>query len=153
FLPGGKVACVDGGGGGRQWEVATGKELQQFAGQDGGSGGAFSADGKLAAMAGQSASVCETATGKHLFVTPNQGNTVAGLAFSPHGKLLASGTTRMIRLWDVATGKEVRAIEGHGDLVIRLAFSPDGKTLASVGWDRAICLWETATGKELHRMT
>src|SRR5262249_62112588 len=58
---------------------------------------------------------------------------VASIAFSPDGKLIASGDGYdLIRLWDTATGREVRKLEGHLlGRVYSLAFSPDGKLLAS----------------------
>src|SRR5262245_20186678 len=60
------------------------------------------------------------------------------LAFSPDGKLLATGTgTRgsdeaSLMLWEVATGKRWRELPGHNSCS-SLAFSPDGKTLAANG--------------------
>ncbi len=87
------------------------------------------------------------------------GDTAAAVAFSPDGKILASGGyDGVIRLWEVETGKELRNIE-VGNRVTGLAWAPDGKTLASAGsWrnpmqgnlpiadSNAIVLWDPQTG-------
>jgi len=78
---------------------------------------------------------------------------VGAVAFSPDGRLLASGgSDGAVRVWDVATGRELRRLEGHTDSVQSVAFSPDGRTLASGGKDNIVRLWGVDTGRELNSL-
>jgi WD40 repeat protein len=71
---------------------------------------------------------------------------VNSVAFSPDGKLLASGSEdQTVRLWNPATGRELATLSGHLSGVEKVRFSPDGKTLASAGADGLIQLWNVAT--------
>ncbi|WP_261575808.1 WD40 repeat domain-containing protein [Frankia gtarii] len=68
------------------------------------------------------------------------------MAFSPNGKILASGSKDgTVRFWDVtdpeAPHLPEQSLTGHADLVLSVAFSPNGKTLASAGWDQKVLLW------------
>ena len=77
---------------------------------------------------------------------------VTALAFSPDGKILASGTgysASEIRLWDVATGKQIGQLDGHDSWVSSLVFWPDGKKLASSSGDQTICVWDVPNSKRL----
>lgn len=86
-----------------------------------------------------------------LYVQKGHSARVQALAFSPDGRMLASGSDDLtIKFWEVATGKELKTLVGHTADVIFLVFSPDGKRLASAAkGQEAITLWDVRTGKEL----
>jgi WD40 repeat protein len=77
-------------------------------------------------------------------------NEVFGVAFSPDGRQVLSGSKdRTVRLWDVATGRELRQMTGHTSSVYRVRFSPDGRRALSCSADRTVRLWDLETGREL----
>jgi RNA polymerase sigma factor (sigma-70 family) len=81
------------------------------------------------------------------------GGQVSRVAFSPNGKLLASGSRdKSVLVWDVAAGVSLHTLTCGGE-VLAIAFTPDGKTLATAsGMDNDECLikfWDPQTGKEM----
>ncbi len=75
---------------------------------------------------------------------------VESLAYSPDGKIIASGAYQEVILWDAQTGKIRKRITGFADRVVALDFSHDGKLLATGGGapteDGEVKVFDTTTG-------
>ncbi|MBK8806559.1 MAG: caspase family protein [Bacteroidales bacterium] len=73
---------------------------------------------------------------------------VSNLAFSPDGKILASGANdHSIILWNMTNGKQLRTISTHTAKIHSLSFSANGKYLLSSGADNYAYITDIATGK------
>ncbi|BDI18848.1 hypothetical protein ANSO36C_46500 [Nostoc cf. commune SO-36] len=73
---------------------------------------------------------------------------IFSVAFSPNGKLLATGdTNNEIRLYQVADGQQMLTYRGHAAWVRSVAFSPNGDIIASGSDDQTVRLWNVSTGQ------
>jgi WD40 repeat protein len=108
-----------------------------------GFGSAWSPNGDRIAVAGLMNSVLAWGIASHeLILQVQHADTVPCVAWSPDGRMIASGTSAGgVHLIDPAIGREVRAAQGHSDEVRSVSFSPDGRRLASGANDGVVRVW------------
>src|SRR5262249_18325417 len=101
----------------------------------------------LTGSSDQTARLWDWASGKALPVLKHD-SPVVSVAFSPDGRLAATGTLAgQARVWDVTTGQPRGDALEHPHLVASLAFSPDGRHLATGSADNAVRTWDVSTGQ------
>ena len=72
---------------------------------------------------------------------------ILAIAFSPDGKLLATGdVNHEIHVWQVADGKQLLTCKVDEGWVWSVAFSPNGRFLASSA-NRTVNIWDVQTGQ------
>lgn len=104
----------------------------------------YTPDGKfLLLTSGATTRLIDVAKGKEVRRFGGQDGTVAHIAMTPDGKLLAAaGSDATVQLWDVASGTVVGQLLGHRGGVAAIAFTPDGQTLVSGGADTTGLVWD-----------
>ena len=102
----------------------------------------FSPNRQLLATAGFDVKLWDIPTRRELH-TLEHGRWVLAVAFSPDGRMLATGDeSGYVNIWDVQTQQIIVQLDGDLTAVYTLMFSPDGKILASGGYEGKIELWK-----------
>jgi WD40 repeat protein len=134
------------------WDTATGALVTNFAAHifNNWIGTKFAAapDGNTIAYAvsNQTVQVVDLTHGRADWTFPATEELTTALAFSPDGKILATGggyTESAIKLWNVQTREVIGQLEGHRSWITCLKFLPDGR-LVSGSADQTIRLWDVA---------
>jgi WD40 repeat protein len=120
-----------------------------------GSSGIFSPDGKwlaalsLSTASGNAVKLWDANSGQELLTMVGHTAWVAGLAFSPDGKRLASTSLDgTVRIWSLTPGGETITVlappVGYGN---RVVYSPNGQEFATNGGDGTATIWNAHTGQ------
>ena len=114
---------------------------------------AFSPDGtKLASGSRDDGTIrlWDVQTGENIATLERHMKVVEFVAYSPNGKILASGAyDGTVKLWSAGTGENTATLTGHTGATISGTFSPDGRILASGSRDNAVKLWDVQTGENI----
>jgi WD40 repeat protein len=155
FSPDGKrLATIGQDGTAILWDTGNGKELLRMPGTTvpwddfGYQMIDFSRDGKYLVTGDRnSVKVWDAGSGALLRTMDGHTSDVRAVAFSPDGRLIASGSLDpLVNIWDAATGRALLTLPDNPDTVQNLAFSPDGRRLA-YGTGHTVKLWDTQTGQ------
>jgi WD40 repeat protein len=85
--------------------------------------------------------------GRHRLAFQAHAQRIAGMAFSPDGRFLATaGLDSKVKVWDAKTGSPLHTLTGHTGEVLCVVFRADG-VLASSGKDATVRLWNVESGQ------
>ena len=134
------LACTTSSGSLTFWDPFGGKQLKRLERQDDEAfSAAFSPTDNSLAVGGDKVELWNLETGKLIYALPGHADSVRALAFSPDGRVLASGSNDgMVLLWDTSSAQKTHTLEGHQDRIRGLAFSADGELLASASQDCSV---------------
>jgi WD40 repeat protein len=142
------------------WDIASGRQVTSLDLPDG--HGTFSPNGVWMASAGYNAPMLlwDLDTGEVMQTLEGHTDRVFGMAFSPNGRLLATGSgigpsdisDFTVKIWDLESGGQRHTLQGHSGDVHAVAFSPDSALVASASTDYTVRLWDAESGALVHTL-
>src|SRR5262249_3452990 len=99
-------------------------------------------------------------TGREDLLVHKHVRPVFGVAFSPDGRRIASGSSQFgkdepsyLKVWDATTGQDVLHQPSRETMsAMSVAFSPDGRWLAAGTEGGKVTVWDATTGKLVHTL-
>ncbi|RKU27367.1 hypothetical protein C6497_11505 [Candidatus Poribacteria bacterium] len=89
----------------------------------------------------------DTKSYQPLWTIPPEFNATKRIAFSPNGRILATGNISGIKLWDFSTKLLITNIPQQSAIGTNIVFSPDGRLIASVSGSLKVNIWDIFTGE------
>jgi WD40 repeat protein len=117
---------------------------------------AYSHDGQRLATAGWDATarVWNVRTHEQELLLGNHIGVVFGVAFSPDGRHIVSGSVKHaedqpspLKVWDATDGEEVLPLVGKHNEAFAVAYSPDGRWITAAENFGDLTVWDATTGK------
>ncbi|HUR54455.1 MAG TPA: WD40 repeat domain-containing protein, partial [Gemmataceae bacterium] len=154
-----RLVSAGGGGAVKVWNSRTGEPLLSFPAHEGAVVSvAFHPEGMYLASRGVDKKV------KVWDLAPTRGEEFGGpfdvgrhfgtahtVAFSPNGRLLATGSDGTVKVWDWKNRQLLHSLPGYEKDAISVAFSRDGRRLASASTGDNLRLWDLEGGGQLVR--
>jgi hypothetical protein len=89
---------------------------------------------------------------RRLLTLTGHAGTVSTVAFSPNGKLIASGSyDRSVKIWEVGSGLLLQTLSGEMEAVYAVGFEANGKRIVLGGKDGVITVRDVENGQRVVR--
>ena len=136
----------------RLWDVSTGKiKAILYGHQNNVRNVAFHPYEPIVAAAVDKSSVIlwDTKSYQPLWTIPSEVIYTKNVAFSPDGRILATGNNSGIELWDLSARILITNIPQQSNIGSNIVFSPDGRLIASVSGPQKVYIWDIYTEERM----
>lgn len=159
FSDGRRLATGAGDNSVRIWDLTAGTQLAvlQPTGRIGTLAVSPDGDWLVTGAPGNEAKVWDAHSGQPIATLSGHVAEVSAVAFSPSGRLLATGDDRgRVRLWQRDNTPDrwtlAHELDGHSRTITALKFTSDGARLVSASGDHTCGQWDVTSGRELRQL-